>query len=119
VNVDYPYDVAGTGRTATCDDEAHVRDMIEQVLFTSPGERVNRPDFGCGLLKMVFEPTSLEIAAAIQATVQAALVRWLSDLIDVRSVEVDSEDTTLQVLVGYVLRSTGDARTAELTRTLP
>jgi uncharacterized protein len=77
----------------------HIRDMIEQFLFTNPGERVNRPDFGSGLLQVIFAPNSPELAAALQHTVQAGLQRWLGDLIEVQTLEVTSEDTILRVLV--------------------
>ncbi len=103
MNLDYPFSFDTLGRTAKSADEDHLRDMIEQVLFTSPGERVNRPDFGSGLLQLVFEPGSTELAAAAQFAVQGALQQWLSDLIQVEKVEVDSEDATLQVTVEYVV----------------
>lgn len=96
MNIDYPWRFNGRGRTADTDDTDHIRDMIEQLLFTSPGERVNRPDFGSGLLQLVFAPNSPELAAALRFTTQAALQRWLSDLIDVQALEVVSEDSTLR-----------------------
>ena len=111
MNIDFPFHFDGRGRTATTGDEDHIRDMIEEFLFTSPGERVNRPDFGSGLLRMVFEPNSPEVAAALQFTIQAGLQRWLGDLIEVQTVEVTSEDATLRVLVRYAVRRTGERRT--------
>jgi phage baseplate assembly protein W len=90
--------------------------MIEQFLFTNAGERVNRPDFGSGLLQMVFAPNSPELAAAVQMTVQAGLQRWLGDLIDVRAVEASSQDSTLRVEVTYVVRRTQETRVAVFTR---
>ncbi len=110
MNLDFPYQVGAQGRTATADDDDHVRDMIEQVLFTSAGERVNRPDFGCGLLRFVFEPTSPEIAAALQFTVQGALQRWLGDVIEPRTVRVTSEESAVRVSVEYALRRTNERR---------
>jgi phage baseplate assembly protein W len=82
IHIDFPYHIDSQGRTATTDLEDHIRDLIEQVLFTSPGERVNRPDFGTGLLRLAFDPLSPEIAAALQFTVQGALQRWLAELIE-------------------------------------
>src|SRR4051812_7209461 len=114
MNIDFPYHIGGQGRTALADDEDHVRDLIEQVLFTSPGERVNRPDFGCGLLRMVFEPTSPEIAAALQFTVQGQLQRWLGDVIEPRSVQVVSEDSKLRVAVEYRIRTEREQRQLRL-----
>jgi phage baseplate assembly protein W len=90
--------------------------MIEQLLFTSPGERVMRPDFGSGLLQLVFAPNSDELAAALQFTMQAALQQWLGDVIEVRTLDVAAEDATLRVDLRYVVRRTGDERTATLTR---
>lgn len=84
--------------------------MIEQLLFTSPGERVNRPDFGSGLLQMVFAPNSPELAAALQFTVQAALQQWLGDLIQVQQLEVSSEDSSLRVTLNYAVLRTGEQR---------
>jgi phage baseplate assembly protein W len=110
--IDYPFHVDARGRTADTDPDDHIRDLIEQLLLTSPGERVNRPDFGGGLLRMVFEPNSPEVASALELTVQAALQRWLGDLIEARSVDVDSVDAELRVVVVYALRATGEERTA-------
>ena len=110
LDVAFPFTVDGRGRTAASGYDDHVRDMIELLLFTSPGQRVMRPDFGCGLGDLVFEPNSPEIAASLQSTVQASLQRWLGDVIDVVSVEVTSEDSTLRVFVAYVVRATGARR---------
>ena len=71
--IGYPYRVDSSGRTATSGRNDHIRHMMEQVLFTAPGERVNRPDFGCGLRQLVFAPASDELATATQYLVQAAL----------------------------------------------
>ncbi|NKJ22299.1 GPW/gp25 family protein [Dyella sp. SG609] len=114
INIDFPFAFDRRGRTALTDDDDHVRDMIEQLLFTRPGERVNRPDFGSGLLQMVFAPNSPEIAAALQFTLQAALQRYLGDVINVGSLEVTSDDATLQVDLSYTVLATGDVRTASI-----
>jgi uncharacterized protein len=111
VNVDYPFRFDTRGRTASTDDDDHIRDMIEQLLLTNPGERVNRPDFGSGLLDLVFSPNSEELAAALQFSMQAAIQQWLGDLIQVELLEVRSEDATLRVELQYVVRRTGEVRT--------
>jgi uncharacterized protein len=111
VNVDYPFAFDTRGRTAVTDDDDHIRDMIEQLLFTNPGERVNRPDFGSGVLDLVFAPNSPELAAALQFSMQAAVQQWLGDLIQVDSLEVLSEDATLRIELQYVVRRTGEVRT--------
>jgi phage baseplate assembly protein W len=115
MNIDYPFHFDARGRTAATDDDDHIRDMIEQFLFTNPGERVNRPDFGAGLLQLVFSPNRPEIASALQFTVQAGLQRWLGDLILVQKVEVTSVDSTLSVLVQYVVKGTGAQQSQTFT----
>ena len=107
MNIDFPFQFDGKGRTAATDDADHIRDMIEQVLFTSPGERVNRPDFGSGLMQMLFAPNSPELAATLQFTLQAALNRWLGDVIDVRALDVNSDESRLTVDLAYAVRKTG------------
>jgi phage baseplate assembly protein W len=105
-----PLHVDGRGRTATVVEEEHIRELVYQVLFTNPGERVNRPDFGCGLLTLVFEPNSEVLAAATELLVKAALQRWLENEIQVEGVDVRSIDSTLAVVVRYHVRSTGASR---------
>jgi Bacteriophage baseplate protein W len=114
--IDFPLRIDARGRTAETDADDHVRDLIEQVLFTAPGERVNRPTFGCGLLQLVFAPNSAELAAATQFLVQGALQQWLGDLILVEAVEVESVDASLKVSVQYVVRRTQARQTAEFQR---
>ena len=119
VNIDFPFQFDQRGRTAEAGDDDHVRDMIEQLLFTNPGERVNRPDFGSGLLQLVFAPNSPELAAALQFTVQASLQRWLGDVIEVGTLAVSSEDSTLRVDLSYTVRASGYTRSDSFTRSLP
>lgn len=116
MNVDYPFHFDDRGRSAETGDDNHIRDLIEQVLFTTPGERVNRPTFGSGLLQLLFAPNSEALAAATQLTVQSSLQQWLGDLIEVESVQVRSEDSALRVAVQYVVRRTQQSRTAQFTR---
>jgi uncharacterized protein len=117
MNIDFPFLFDSRGRTAATDDDDHIRDMIEQLLFTNPGERVNRPEFGSGLLQLVFAPNSPELAAALQFTIQAGLQRWLSDLVEVRDLEVTSADSTLRVVVQYVVKRTGQPQTQTFEKT--
>ncbi len=118
LHIDYPYGVDARGRTATTDDADHVRDLIEQVLFTSPGERVNRPDFGTGLLQLVFAAGSDVLATGLQQMVAAALQRWLADVIEVGGVDVSAEGPVLRVTVQYTVRADGERRSANLSRTV-
>jgi Bacteriophage baseplate protein W len=119
MNIDFPLQFDSRGRTAAVDDAGHVRDMLEQLLFTNAGERVNRPDFGSGLLQLVFAPNSPELAAALQFTTRAAIQRWLGDVIDLRGLEVVADDSTLRVAVDYALRRTGEAQTETFERSIP
>ncbi len=116
MNVDFPYHFDSRGRTAEAGEDDHIRDMIEQVLFTTPGERVNRPTFGSGLLQLVFAPNSDELAAATQFLVQGSLQQWLGDLIEVNDVRVESEDSRLAVTVVYTVRRTQEQQTAQFAR---
>jgi len=116
MNIDFPFHFDDRGRTASTDDDEHIRDMIEQLLFTNPGERVNRPDFGSGLLQMVFAPNGPELASALQFTMQAALQRYLGDLIDLQQLQVSAEESTLRVVVQYVVRRTQQRNTATFAR---
>jgi phage baseplate assembly protein W len=118
VNIEYPFRFDPRGRTASVSDERHIRDMIEQLLFTSPGERVNRPDFGSGVMQLVFSPNSPELAAALKFTVQAELQKWLGDLIQVQALQVSSVDATLTIDLRYSIRSTNQAVSVQLTRTV-
>jgi phage baseplate assembly protein W len=115
MNIDYPV-LFQSGRTATTGDADHIRDMLEQLLFTNPGERVNRPTFGSGLLGRVFEPNSPEQAAVLQATMQAAVLQELGDLIELQTLEVTSEEEALRVIVNYAIRETGEPRTESMER---
>src|SRR5215471_7910993 len=116
MNIDYPIHFDQRGRTAFTDDNDHISDMIEQILFTNPGERANRPDFGSGLLQMVFAPNSQELAAALQFTLQAALQRYLGDLIDLQLLEVTAQDSTLSVTVKYIIKQTQQGQTQTFVR---
>lgn len=108
--MDYPFTIDGRGRVRTTTEDDHIRDMIHQVLFTNPGERVNRPDFGCGLLQLVFMPNSDALAAATQLTVHGSLQRWLNDLIRVEEVRVNNDNERLEVTVVYTKRDTGERK---------
>src|SRR5215472_11349208 len=116
MQIDYPFHFDGHGRTAATTDDDHIRDMIEQVLFTNPGERVNRPTFGSGLLQMVFEPNSTELAAALQFTLQASLQQLLSGLVQLQAVRVTNADNLLQVTVQYIVRGDQQTQTAQFSR---
>ena len=119
MNVAFPYDFDSRGRTADATEEQHIRQLLEQLLFTSPGERVNRPTLGSGLLQLVFAPNSSELAAATQLMVQGALQQWLGDLIHVEAVEVANLGEKLQIQVRYIIRRTQQRRLAVFTKEAP
>jgi uncharacterized protein len=111
MNLAFAYNFDSTGHTAQTDLLSHISDMIEQILFTSPGERVNRPTFGSGTAQLVFAPNSDVLAGAQQQAIQAGLQQWLSDLIRVNSVSVSAEDSTLQITVVYTVIQTQQQQT--------
>jgi uncharacterized protein len=111
----FPYRLTGGGRTAEADLEAHVRDLIEQALFTNPGERVNRPSFGATLSQLAFAPNSPELATATQFLVQGALQQWLGELIVIQQIGVTTNEATLQVNVRYQLRHSQQVLTASFS----
>jgi uncharacterized protein len=114
-HVDFPFHVDGRGRSAQVADDDHVRDLIYQVLFTNPGERVNRPDFGCGVRQLVFMPNSDVLAAATQLLIQGSLQKWLDAVISVESVNVEAADAELRISVVYSRRAGGGPRQVVFT----
>jgi uncharacterized protein len=108
--LDHPVHIDSRGRTAETGEDEHIRDLIHQVLFTEPGERINRPDFGCGIRRMVFMPNSEALSTATRFLVQGALQRWLETVIEVEAVDVRAQEEQLAVTVAYRKRSTGERR---------
>lgn len=108
----YPFKIdAGLGRLAVETDYAeYAEQLIRQVLFTNPGERVNRPDFGCGLRRMIFAPNSEANASLLQVMVFEALKAWLSEVIELDEVKVIPKEETLEVLIAYLLISRQERR---------
>lgn len=111
----FPYRIDQTGRTATVDPDGEVRELIEQLLFVAPGERVMRPTLGSGTAQLVFASASEQMAATAQHLLQGALQTWLSDRISVEAVDVQAEESTLTVSIRYRLRVTGETRTTVVT----
>ncbi len=105
-----PFAIDARGRSTVPSDDQHLRDMIMLVLFTAPGERVNRPEFGCGVAQLVFAPNSDALAATTEQLVHGALIRWLDPVMIVRAVQVTSDDATLTIAVTYSARDTGETR---------
>jgi uncharacterized protein len=108
--LDFPLTFDERGRSTVTDADDHVRDMIYLVLFTAPGERVNRPEFGCGVKQLVFAPLSDALAAATEQLIHGALIRWLDPVISLEKVEATANEETLEIKVSYVRRETGERR---------
>ena len=117
--IDHPFQLDAGGSLVTTDEGDHLRDMIEQLLLTSPGERVNRADFGCGLLRQIFEPNSAELAAAVTFAIQAALARHLGDLIETQDVRVEVADSVLAVTLTYLVRRTNEQKRERFAWDMP
>ncbi len=118
MNIKYPYGFDLRGRTALADEAEHIEEMVEQFLFTAAGERVMLPEFGSGLMQLIFAPNSPEVAAALQFTVQGGLQRWLGDLIEIRDLNVESQESVLRVRLVYAIRHTQETRTRVFERSL-
>jgi phage baseplate assembly protein W len=116
VHVDHPFSIDQRGRTATTNRADHIRDLIEQVLFTAQGERVNRPGFGAGVERLVFAPNGEELAASVKAVVQGAVQQWLADVIVVDGVSVAHDENRIEITVVYTDAETGDRRAATFAR---
>ncbi len=114
----FPLQFDGRGRCADRSYALHIRDMLEQLIFTSPGERVNRPEFGSGVLQLLFAPNSPELAATVQFTLQAAIGRWLGDVIEVQDLNVSAVDSTLSIKISYVIRQSGETDQARFSQQL-
>jgi uncharacterized protein len=110
MQIPFPFIFDGQGHTADVEYDQHVRQLIEQVLFTNQSERLNRPDFGTGLIQLVHSPNSEIVAAALQSHVQSSLQQWLGDLLDVHDLAVENDDNKLIIHVSYSVRRSGQTR---------
>lgn len=118
MHVAFPLTIDDQGQTAASGELPHIRALIEQVLFTRPGERVGRPTFGCNLLGLIFEPEGDGLGAAVRQLVLGALDQWLGELIEVRDVAVQSEDATLTIRVSYGVRGTEQEQVSQFSQRL-
>lgn len=104
------------GRTAEADLDTHVRHLIDAILFTAPGERVNRPTFGAGINAAVFSPAENDLFTATRFVIEGALQQWLGDQIDIDDIDVAGDDAVLRVRVVYRVRRTGTQSAVELVQ---
>jgi hypothetical protein len=108
--IDDPLHVDARGRTATTHEQDWLRDLVRAVLFTAPGERVHRPDFGSGVLQLVFQPASAEVATTVQFVIQGALQQWVGHLVEIGGVDVTGTSDSLRITVTWTDRRTGHTR---------
>src|SRR5690606_32562124 len=101
MQLDFPYHFDGRERTAETSEEEHLRDLIEQILFTYPGERVNRPDFGAGIYQLLFAPASAEQAATTEFMIRGALQQHLGRRISVREVSAEAVESAIRITIVY------------------
>jgi phage baseplate assembly protein W len=112
----YPFKISGTGTISTADEDKHLKDLIEQVLFTDPGERVNLPEFGCGLKTFIFSPNDKILETTLQISITASLQKWLNHLIIVSDVVVEVAEEKLFVTIKYKKIRTGEENTLEFIK---
>ncbi len=112
----FPFSI-GTNGARTSQREAHVREQIEQVLFTNPGERIFRPGFGAGIRSLIFEPNASPLWEITRKRLTASLAEALQGEVDTRTLEVDvtGEDEKLLITVSYVLAALGITERHEFT----
>ena len=103
MQIAFPYVFDIHQATGLADERAHIRQMLEQLLFTMPGERVNRPDYGCAVQRMVFAPANSEVVATLQTLIESEIHRRLGDVLTLRRLEVSASDGVLEVLIEYRL----------------
>lgn len=116
----YPLQLGGTSRKLAEENDygSYVEQLVRQVLLTGPGERINRPDFGAGVRRLVFEPNGNGTAGLAKAMIYQALTKWLGALIRVESIEVRSQDATLLIDIVYMLLQRGQRRYLNVEVTL-
>lgn len=115
-DIAYPFHINGSGRIASAESDPHIHQMIEQLLFTAPGERVNRPTFGTGVMQLIFAPNSPELATATEFMIQSALQQHLGDIIKPEAVRVESRDSTLSIRVQYIVQRSQQRQVAQFSR---
>lgn len=111
-SIKYPFAIdSARGRLAEEEDYAeHIEQLIKQILFTAPGERINRPDFGCGIKRLVFAPNSVVTAALAQVTIYQSLTKWLGSAITVNDVKAAAIDERLEIKIAYTLKARQERR---------
>ncbi len=101
MHVDFPYHFDGRDRSAETSEQDHIRDLIEQILFTNPGERVNRPEFGAGIYQLLFSPASPEQAATTEFMIRGSLQQHLGQRIEVQDISATAAEATISITIAY------------------
>ncbi|HZH03072.1 MAG TPA: GPW/gp25 family protein [Myxococcaceae bacterium] len=117
-NLHFPFQLGDRGVPLTANYLQTVRQQLEQLLFTVPGERVNRPRFGCGIQRLVFGSASPEAATAAEYVIKINIQEFMGELVKLDAVKVTAEDATLFVDILYTLRDTGEERAETFRRPL-
>ena len=116
INVGFPFELDNRGYINSPDHETHIRQLMELVLFTSPGERVNRPDFGCGLLELLFADAADPESVVSAYEIEGQLSRWLGEYVDIESLDLVPIDSMLQIRITYRLKQDDQLRVAVFER---
>jgi phage baseplate assembly protein W len=114
----YPYSVNNQAIPATTDPDDHLQDLILELLFTNPGERVNLPQFGAGVQRLVFAPNSDALRASTQFLIMTNLNQWLGDRISVGQVDVSSDPATEEqvvITITYAVKQTQQQQSLQVT----
>jgi phage baseplate assembly protein W len=115
--MNYPFKISGNGKISPANEEKHIKDLIEQILFTDPRERVNLPDFGCGLKSYIFAPNDRTLKTTLRLTIISSVQKWLSHLIIVEDVSVDVDEEELKISIKYTKIRDMEENLAEFIKT--
>ncbi len=115
LHLDFPFGISEQGGIRTTGDLDHIKDEIIAILLTAPGERVNQPEFGCGLKELVFAPNSMMLSTMVDFKVEQALDQWLGDKIVPDEVNVQTLDEQLQIEIVYTVKETGEQDSVVVT----
>ncbi len=114
----FPFRIGGDGRTvAPASDAEHVRDELLQLMLTNPGERPFVVEFGGGVRKLVFEPTSDVLRGVTKARITQAVSRWLGQRLTVELLEVTFAGERIEIEIKYRTAGSADSRVVKFQRT--
>lgn len=117
-NLAFPFRISSDGRPERVDRRTTLRHQLEQLLFTLPGTRVNRPEFGCGVQRLVFEGADIEAAATAEYLISTSIRRYLGELVSLDTVRVSVDDSTLYIDILYTRLETATEEAMSFQRPL-